>query len=368
MEAMPRARVLVVEDTAINIDVLLDALSGQCEMMVAVDGMSALRLVEQTVPDLILLDIMMPDIDGFEVCRRLKARAATRDVPILFLTSMNDEASERLGLELGAVDFIAKPFNPALVQARVRNHLDLKRHRDLLSNRVVERTMELGLTQEATIAGMAILAEFRDNETGAHVRRTQHYVRSLLCALKAAGGFDGLPDVEMTSHSAVLHDIGKVAIPDGILFKSGRLTPEEFEEIKKHTLAGAEVIRRTAAILGTNSFLRLAGEITEFHHERWDGTGYPHGIRGDEIPWSARVMAVADVYDALVSKRPYKPAFPHDRALECILSGDDRTLPEHFCPAVLDALREVHTEFARIAENIPDTSDFYVDRSLRRDS
>jgi putative two-component system response regulator len=354
MEATLRERILVVEDTAINIDVLLEALSGPFDMMVAVDGPSALRLVEQKVPDLILLDVLMPDMDGFEVLRRLKALPATRDVPVLFLTSLNDEASERLGLELGAVDFISKPFNPSLVQARVRNHLDLKKHRDRLSDRVAERTRELGLTREATIAGMAILAEFRDNETGAHVRRTQHYVRSLLGAMEAAGGLVGLPDVEMTSHSAVLHDIGKVAIPDGILFKPGRLTPEEFEEIKRHTLAGAEVIQRTAAILGTNSFLLLAGEITEFHHERWDGTGYPHGVRGEEIPWSARVMAVADVYDALVSKRPYKPAFPHERAIECILSGDDRTLPAHFCPAVLDALREVQGQFAGIAANIPD--------------
>ena len=354
MSTKARERILVVEDTAINIDVLLATLSGQFDMMVAVDGASALRLVEQTIPDLILLDILMPDMDGFEVCRRLKAWPPTREVPILFLTSLNDEASERQGLELGAADFISKPFNPALVHARVRNHLDLKRNRDNLSEQVTERTRELSLTQEATIAGMAILAEFRDNETGQHIRRTQHYVRALIGALEAAGGFDGLPDREMTSHSAVLHDIGKVAIPDGILFKPGRLTPEEFEEIKRHTLAGAEVIQRTEAILGTNSFLRLAGEITEFHHERWDGTGYPHGLRGTEIPWSARIMAVADVYDALVSQRPYKPAFTHERALECILSGDDRTSPAHFCPAVLDALRSVSAEFSRIAEKLPD--------------
>jgi len=349
-----RKRILIVEDSAINIDVLLEILSPHYELSVASDGPTALGLAELQIPDLILLDVVMPDMNGFEVCRQLKFRPATQDVPVIFLTSLSDFGSERRGLELGAVDFISKPFMPDLVLARVRNHLDLKRQRDDLSERVAERTRELSLTREATIAGMAILAEFRDNETGQHVRRTRHYVRALLAAMTSAGGFPGLPDPELTSHSAVLHDIGKVAIPDGILFKPGRLTPEEFEEIKRHTLAGSEVIRRTESILGTNSFLRLAGEITVAHHERWDGTGYPFGLRGEDIPWSARMMAVADVYDALVSRRPYKPAFPHERAIECILSGDDRTSPSHFCPAVLDALREVRIEFSRIAANIPD--------------
>ena len=350
--AEPRETVLVVDDSDINLDLLVETLAGHCDLLVAHRGARALALAERRRPDLILLDVVMPDLDGFTVARRLAASAATRGIPIIFITSLHDEASEREGLALGAVDFVTKPFNPLLVLARVRNQLELKRHRDRLADLVALRTAELRLTQEATLASMAILAEYRDSETGAHIQRTKRYVRALARALVRRG--ECLPDLDLLEQSAALHDIGKVAIPDAILLKAGPLTTDEFELMKRHTFVGGDVIRRAEEIIGPSSFLALARDIAESHHERWDGTGYPAGRRGDEIPMSARIMAVADVYDALASRRSYKPALPHERAVEVLLRGDGRTSPDHFCPHVLAAFGEVVHEFAAIARRFPD--------------
>jgi putative two-component system response regulator len=341
--------VLVVDDTISNLDLLVDALAPCCELRVATDGAAALALAADVRPDLVLLDVLMPGLDGFQVMERLRRNPDVADVPVIFLTSLTDEASERRCLQSGAVDFITKPFTPSRILARVNVHLELKAHRDHLAELVLERTYELERTREATIASMAILAEFRDNETGAHVQRTRHYVRALLHALPHDAFPPDLPDFELVSESAALHDIGKVAIPDEILFKPGRLTPDEMQQMKRHPLLGAEVLRRTEAILGTNSFLRVAREIAECHHERWDGTGYPRGLKGTEIPLPARIMAVADAYDALTSRRPYKPAFTHAQALTSLLQGDDRTSPGHFCPTVLAAFVEVADQFESIA-------------------
>lgn len=347
--------ILIVDDSEINIDVLVDALSRDHSLMVALNGESAIKAVARRKPDLILLDVRMPGMDGFDVCKLLKGNEATADIPIVFLTSQSDDASERKGLDLGAVDFVAKPFNTALVRSRVTNHLELKAHRDRLAGLVRERTEELELTREATIASMAILAEYRDNETGRHIQRTKYYSRAIATFLrKYKPGMLSDHDVEMISQSAVLHDIGKVAIPDSILFKPGALTPEEYAEIQRHALFGSQVIRRTESVLGSNSFLRVAREITEFHHERWDGTGYPHGLIGEAIPISARIMAVADVYDALVTVRPYKPALPHAVAVTAMLEGDARTQPGHFCPNCLEAFRVVESEFDSISRIFAD--------------
>ncbi len=343
--------ILIVEDNTLNIDLLVHTLSPDYQIRVTTDGATTLQNIDRLMPDLILLDVMLPDIDGFEVCRQLKARISSRDIPVIFLTALTDKADEAIGLAAGANDFIAKPFNADLLKARVRIHLELKAHRDRLDKLVNERTAELEKTKEAVIASLAILSEYRDYETGKHIQRTRAYVRCLAKAVLPLNGVsadDAM--IELISQSAQLHDIGKVGVPDAILLKPGRLSPEEFLVIKRHTIIGGEVIRRTEEILGTNTFLRFAREIAECHHERWDGTGYPYGLRDQEIPVSAQLMAVVDVYDALTSIRPYKKAFSHEQAVRIILEGDDRTRPEHFSPAMLEAFRQCQNEFMRINE------------------
>jgi len=346
---------LVVDDAAAIIDILLAVLSEEYMVRVATSGAAALDSVKKAPPDLILLDVMMPGMDGMEVCRRLKDDPASRDIPIIFLTAMDEAADEARGLALGAVDYIIKPFKPALVNARVRSHLELKKHRDQLEELVRQRTVDLEHTQEATIASMALLAEYRDPETGGHIQRTKHYVRSMAKALAAEYPNELTSEnIKLLYLSAPLHDIGKVAISDSILLKSGKLTPEEFAGIQLHTIIGSEVIRKTEMIIGPNSFLRQAREIAEFHHECWNGSGYPHGLKGEAIPLSARLMAIADIYDALISQRTYKTAFTHQQACDIIINGDGRTLPEHFAPDIAQAFRAVHQEWSEIAERFTD--------------
>ena len=352
-----RPTLLVVDDRASNIELLIETLGKDYTMRVATDGAATLNSVKKARPDLILLDIMMPGMDGFEVCRRLKDDPALRDIPIIFITALNEDADEARGLALGAVDYITKPFTPAIVRARVRNHLDLKTHRDHLEELVKLRTADLERTQEATIASMALLAEYRDPETGGHIQRTKHYVHSLAVALSAEYPDELTPaNIDLLYQSAPLHDIGKVAVRDFILLKPEGLTPEEFSEMKLHTLIGSDVIHKAEAFVGTNSFLRLAREIAESHHERWDGSGYPHGLKGEAIPLSARLMAVADIYDALISQRSYKPPYSHQRAFDIITNGDDRTRPEHFSPVILKAFRTVHPEWMQIAARFSDVT------------
>lgn len=344
--------VLVVEDAEPNVDILVETLGDDYELRVALDGESALEMVADELPDLILLDIMMPGMDGYEVCRRLKANPGTRKIPIIFLTAMAEEQDEAKGLSLGAVDYVAKPFSPALVKARVNNQLELKKHRDHLEDLVAERTKELVKTQEATIDGLAVLAEYRDPETGGHIQRTKNYVRILAEHLIDHPRFrDFLNEttIDLIFKTSPLHDIGKVGIRDSILLKPGPLTPEETKEMDRHVLLGYDAIEKTERKLGENAFLKFAKEIAVSHHEKWDGSGYPYGLKGEEIPISGRLMAIADVYDALISKRVYKPPFNHQMAVEILLKGDGRTKPQHFDPDVLQAFSELSGEFRRIA-------------------
>ncbi len=345
---MTQCLVMVVDDTEENIDILVEALGTTYDISVAIDGETALEDISSEIPDIILLDIMMPGIDGYEVCRRLKAMEKTKNIPIIFLTAMAEADDEELGLKLGAVDYITKPFNPALVNARVKNQLELKLHRDNLEKLVKKRTAELELTQEVTIDSMGTLAEYRDPETGGHIRRTKNYVRALAKKLKDYEKFnDYFTDetIDMLYKSAPLHDIGKVGVPDHILLKPGRLTEEEFEEMKKHTLYGRDAIARAEEKLGSHSFLHFALEIAESHQEKWDGSGYPNGWIGEQIPISGRLMAVADVYDALISKRVYKDPFPHSKAVKIIQEGSG----SHFDPSMVTAFIELEEEFRRIA-------------------
>ncbi|MFN7155541.1 MAG: two-component system response regulator [Acidovorax sp.] len=362
LELSGKCTVLVVDDTPDNLSLMSDLLRSDYKVKLAPSGERALQIVAgESKPDLILLDIMMPDMDGYEVLRRLQFNPDTEDIPVIFLTAMSAAEDESIGLELGAVDYITKPINPAIVMARVRNHLQLKRARDYLAHHnsfleqeVANRTRALAELQDATIRAMASLAETRDNETGNHIRRTQHYVEALARKLQNHPRFrDELTEeaIPVIFKSAPLHDIGKVGIPDRILLKPGKLTPEEFEIMKTHTTLGRDaIVAAETETTQNNPFFRYAKEIAYSHQEKWDGSGYPEGLVGNTIPLSARLMAVADVYDALISERVYKAAFPHEMAVEIIRDGRG----SHFDPDMVDAFLSLSEEFRRIAQQFAD--------------
>lgn len=355
--------ILAVDDSPVNLSLITGLLKSHYRVKVANSGEKALRIVHADLPpDLVLLDVMMPDLDGIEVCRRLKDDPRTRHIPVIFLTAMSKSEDERIGLEAGAVDYITKPISPPILLARVKTHLQLKAGQDFLKDKnaflqseVLRRTREVQAIQDVTILTMASLAETRDNETGNHIRRTQHYVKALATKLRDHPRFAGyFTDhvIDLLFKSAPLHDIGKVGIPDKILLKPGKLTPEEFAIMKTHTTLGRDAIEQAERQLGTPvEFLKLAKEIAYSHQEKWDGSGYPEGLAGDGIPVSARLMAVADVYDALISRRVYKPAFTHERAVELISEGRGK----HFDPDITDAFMEIREEFRTIASKFADT-------------
>jgi cyclic di-GMP phosphodiesterase len=357
-------KILIVDDTPENIDLLGEVLKPFYRRSVALKGEKAVKIAgSKDPPDLILLDIMMPEMDGYEVCRRLKSDDQTKGIPVIFVTAKGEVEDETRGFELGAVDYITKPISPPVVLARVRTHLELKSAREaleqqnaILEQKVRERTKELTLTQQVTIHSLASLAETRDNETGGHIMRTQHYVRLLAENLVTHPRFLRFLDddtIEQLFKSAPLHDIGKVGVPDSILLKQGKLCDEEFEEMKKHTVYGRDAIVRAEEAFNDeadSSFLRLAREIAYAHQEKWDGSGYPLGLSGDDIPIAGRIMAVADVYDALISKRVYKPPFSHEEAVEIMRNGRG----VHFDPDILDAFLELGDEFRRVALEFAD--------------
>jgi len=355
--------VLVVDDTPDNLALMSRLLRGPYRVKVANSGERALQIARgPDIPDLILLDVMMPEMNGYDVCRALKADAATRDIPVIFLTARSDIEDEEAGLELGAVDYIAKPISPPIVLARVKAHLSLKASADFLRDQnayleqeIQRRMRDAQAIQDVTIMAMASLAETRDNETGNHIRRTQFYVKLLAEKLQHHPRFSRLltpGTIDMLFKSAPLHDIGKVGIPDHILLKPGRLTPEEFEIMKTHTTLGLETIENAERQLGMKvDFLHYAKEIAYGHQEKWDGSGYPQGLKGEQIPPSARLMAVADVYDALVSRRVYKASMSHEAARDIMVQGRGT----HFDPDVLDAFLQLETEFRSVADRYRDS-------------
>ena len=358
-----RPTLLVVDDTPDNLTLMSSLLKDDYKVKVASNGDKALKIAAgEAPPDLILLDIVMPEMDGYEVCQRLKAEPRTRNIPVIFLTARTQEEDEKRGLELGAVDYITKPISPPIVLARVKTHLSLKATADFLRDKadfleqeVGRRTREVMAIQDVTILAMASLAETRDSDTGNHIRRTQFYVKALAERLRTHPRFAyHLTDAAITTlfKSAPLHDIGKVGIPDRILLKPGRFTAEEFEIMKTHTTLGREAIEHAEESLGTAvEFLTVAKEIAYSHQEKWDGSGYPEGLAGEAIPVSARLMAVADVYDALISRRVYKEGMPHEAAVAIIVEGRGR----HFDPDIVDAFLDVLDEFRAIAARFHDT-------------
>jgi len=358
-----RPTILVVDDTPDNLSLMSGLLKDQYKVKVANSGEKAIKQVQGEVkPDLILLDIMMPGLSGYDVIREIKADPLTRNIPVIFLTAMSEAEDEKKGLEMGAADYITKPISPPIVLARVKTQLENKAAADFLRDQnvyleseVSKRTAEISAIQDVTILALASLAETRDSDTGNHIRRTQHYVKILADRLKTHprfGFFLSEQTINSLFKSAPLHDIGKVGIADRILLKPGRFTPEEFEIMKSHTTLGRDAIEHAEQQLGLKvDFLQLAKEIAYYHQEKWDGSGYPTGISGDDIPISARLMAVADVYDALISRRVYKDGMPHERAVAIIIESKGM----HFDPDVTDAFVELQDEFRAIAVRFADS-------------
>ncbi|MDJ0883484.1 MAG: response regulator [Desulfobacterales bacterium] len=366
--------ILMVDDNATNLQVLSQTLSGRgYRLLVAKNGESALAVTAKTLPDLILLDIMMPGIDGFEVCRRLKADPAHHDIPVIFLSALGQTEDKVKGLKLGAVDYITKPFQPEEVIARVDTHLTLRclqqqlevanaELRDLnenLEQKVQERTRQLEeeharlvRTQNAIIFGMAKLTESRDDDTGKHLERIEKYVEILARELGKTDDSIDAHWIEQVKATSALHDIGKVGIPDAVLQKPGRLTPDERKVIELHPEIGGDTLNAVREKLGTSDsdlrateYLRRAMEITYGHHEKWDGSGYPYGTQGDGIALAARLVAVADVYDALVSKRVYKSGMTHEQAGDIIREGAG----QHFDPRVVEAFNATEDKFREVS-------------------
>lgn len=356
-----QATVLVVDDNADNRVLLSSLLKPQYKVIVAIDGHQALSICQKQAPDIILLDIMMPEIDGYEVCQRLKSDPRTQDIPVIFLTAKTQIEDEQHGFAVGAVDYILKPISPPTLLARLKTHLKLRNaieelaeQNEHLEQRVKARTHELESLQDATIGAMASLAETRDNETGNHIRRTQNYVKLLAEELLSRGHY---PDeitpqsIELLYKSAPLHDIGKVGIPDSVLLKPGKLTDEEFELMKFHTTLGRAVLLTVEDSIDFQcDFLQTAKEIAYSHQEKWDGSGYPEGLSQEQIPLSARLMAIADVYDALISERVYKPAFSHEKAVQIITDGSG----SHFEPLLVDIFVSIEGKFREIASKYRD--------------
>lgn len=355
--------ILVVDDTPENLELMQALLKDRYKVKGAINGERGLRVAQSDPrPDLILLDIMMPGMDGYVVCEKLKRDPKTRDIPVIFLTAKSEIEDEEKGFAMGAVDYITKPVSPPIVLARVQAQLMLKAAADFLRDKtsfleaeVSRRTREVNAIQDVTVIALATLAEIRDSETGNHIRRVQHYVRALAWKLSTHPRFRSflsVANIAMLFKSVPLHDIGKVGIPDHILLKPGRLTPEEFEVMKTHTTLGRDAIARAEQSMGTElPFLAMAKEIAYCHQEKWDGTGYPQGLRGEQIPIPARLMALADIYDALISPRVYHAALSQDEAVSVI----ERSRGTHLDPDVVDAFLEVKEQLYAISLTYADT-------------
>jgi putative two-component system response regulator len=333
--------IFVVDDSDTNLSMAENALEDLYCVMTLPSAAKMFTLLEKVTPDLILLDIEMPEINGFEALQKLKGHDQFTGIPVIFLTALSDAAIEAQGFELGAVDFIIKPFSAPVLLNRIKTHLDI----DAL---IHERTSQLRRLQNSLVFVLADMVESRDKATGGHIERTTSYIKILMIAMMERGVYiDELRDwdLEVVASSARLHDLGKIAISDIVLNKKGKLTDEEYDQIKIHTIEGERNIERIVSRTGNEAFLRHAKLFAGYHHEHWDGTGYPHGLKEMEIPLQGRILAVADVYDALVSVRPYKKAFSHKQAMDIIMDNSGK----QFDPLIADVLYEVEDRFREIS-------------------
>jgi len=357
MERPHPPRILVIDDENFFLDLLAEALSQDYRVSLAKHAAAGLaRANGRNRPDLILLDIGMPDMDGYETIIELKNNPLSRDIPVIFLTARQNAEDELRGFELGAADYITKPISLPVLHARVRTQLAISRQRAALEELVRERTRELECTKDAIVFSMGEMAEARDQETGRHLLRCRAYVRLLAEQLAS------LPEyrerltptvIDAFERAAPLHDIGKIAVPETILRKPGPLDSDEQAVMRQHPEQGRRIIENAEKHIGTTLFIQVARDIAWAHHERWDGGGYPRGLAGEAIPLAARLMAVADVYDALISRRCYKPPQSHEEAVERILDGSGH----HFDPLVIDAFIKIHPEFRETAERLRDPDD-----------
>lgn len=347
-------KIMIVDDIVDNIRVAIGHLQElKCQITYATNGKDALQRAESNIPDLILMDVMMPEMDGFETAKQIKSKSHLSKIPIIFLTAKTDIEDIKKGFTCGGVDYIAKPFDGGELVSRVKTHLELSLYRQSLEKEVNLRTYEIETLKNVIIEAMGGLAEYRDNETGEHIKRTQLYTKAMCNQLMAKSMYTDVINEEYSKlffKSAPLHDIGKVGIRDSILLKPEKLTPEEFETMKYHAVFGEAIISKLLEKTGPTNFLELAKEIAGGHHEKWDGSGYPRGLKGVKIPLSARIMAIADVYDALVSKRIYKSAFSHEVSREIMIQGKGT----HFDPELLDIFLEIEDEFNMIAKQYKD--------------
>ncbi len=348
---LPQGKILLVDDEPVNLKVLQAILKNSYQIMTAANGQEALQRVNENPPDVILLDVMMPMMNGFEVARTLKTAKETSHIPIIMVTALEDRQSRLQGLTAGAEDFLTKPVDKDEVAARVHNLFRLKKYHDmvkdqnqLLEQKVREKTASLRTAYEETIYTLCRAAEYKDEDTGNHIQRISYYTARLAEILGMDGNF-----VEQIFHASPMHDIGKIGIPDRILLKPGTLTSEEIVIMRTHPTLGAEILSNCSS-----PYLMMGGEIAFGHHERWDGGGYPRGLKGEQIPLTARIVNICDQYDALRSKRPYKPSLSHQETMHIIASGDGRSMPSHFDPAVHQAFLGHHQIFAEIYEALPD--------------
>ena len=344
--------ILIVDDIEINRMILREMLQDDYQIIEAGSGGEALSILfeDKVLPTVVLLDIIMPDIDGFQVLDRIKLDETTRNIPVLFITAADSDETESRGLKSGAADYVTKPFNHDVVRARVDNHINLARYRHRLEQLVAKKAAEVTKTYESTLEVLATIIEYRNLESGAHIRRTTLLTEVLISKMSEMEQFKHIMQSE-NIHSLIkasaLHDIGKIGISDSILLKPGKLTPEEFDVIKTHTSVGSEIIDRISENLPDNDmYLKYAKDICHHHHERWDGKGYPVGLSGSNIPLSARIISIVDVYDALVSPRCYKSAYSHETSLGIIIEGRGT----QFDPNIVDILDEVSPMFLKIAE------------------
>jgi putative two-component system response regulator len=319
-----RPLILAVDDEATNLQLLRQILQEKYRLLFAKDGARALELAHQERPDLVLLDVMMPGMSGYEVCAALKAHPATAAIPVIFVTALTDTDDEVEGFEAGAVDYITKPVSPPLVRARVKTHLSLVRMEELRATRL------------AIVQRLGLAAEYKDNETGLHVIRMSHFAR----LLGVAAGMNE-HEADDLLHAAPMHDVGKIGIPDRILQKAGPLDPDEWKVMQSHATIGGEIIGEHGG-----GMLALARNIALTHHEKWDGSGYPEGLAGERIPLEGRIVAIADVFDALTSKRPYKAAWSEEEALDYLRKQKG----QHFDPALVDLFIEQMPAIRKIRE------------------
>ncbi|MFA6241846.1 MAG: HD domain-containing phosphohydrolase [Candidatus Hydrogenedentales bacterium] len=354
--------ILIVDDIPENIVLMKRLLAPKgYDVHEATGGKAALETVLQDPPDVILLDLIMPDMNGFEVCERLKRDLSTRHIPVIIVTGMAEHEANIRALEAGADDFLTRPIDPVLLEARIRSSVKSKALQDqimryqrrleddnvALEERVRERTTLLERTQQVTVFSLARLAESRDPETGEHLDRMRRYVREIAIELGNRPKYDSIIDsgfIETLYYSSPLHDIGKVGIPDAILLKPGKLSVDEFDIMKTHALIGGDTLKAADTEAGGNSFLTMGRDIAYFHHEKWDGNGYPFGLKGTDIPLPARILALGDAYDALTSRRPYKEPFTHEVSRDIIV----KAAGSHFDPEVVDAFLARENKFINI--------------------